>query len=33
MPPSVGQHSDEILKEAGFDATTIAQIRAAGAIG
>jgi len=33
MPPSVGQHSDEVLKEAGFDAATIAQMRAAGAIG
>jgi len=33
MPPSVGQHSDEVLKEAGFDAATIAQMRSAGAIG
>jgi len=33
MPPSVGQHSDEVLKEAGFDAAAIAQMRAAGAIG
>jgi len=33
MPPSVGQHSDEVLKEAGFDAATIAQMRAVGAIG
>jgi crotonobetainyl-CoA:carnitine CoA-transferase CaiB-like acyl-CoA transferase len=33
MPPSVGQHSDEILKEAGFDTATIAEMRAAGAIG
>ena len=33
MPPSVGQHSDEVLMEAGFDAATIAQMRAAGAIG
>jgi crotonobetainyl-CoA:carnitine CoA-transferase CaiB-like acyl-CoA transferase len=33
MPPSVGQHSDEVLKEGGFDAATIAQMRAAGAIG
>jgi crotonobetainyl-CoA:carnitine CoA-transferase CaiB-like acyl-CoA transferase len=33
MPPSVGQHSDEVLKEVGFDAATIAQMRAAGAIG
>jgi crotonobetainyl-CoA:carnitine CoA-transferase CaiB-like acyl-CoA transferase len=29
----VGQHSDEVLKEAGFDAATIAQMHAAGAIG
>jgi crotonobetainyl-CoA:carnitine CoA-transferase CaiB-like acyl-CoA transferase len=33
MPPSVGEHSDEVLKEAGFDAAEIAQMRAAGAIG
>jgi len=34
MPPPVGQHSDEVLlKEVGFDAATIAQMRAAGAIG
>jgi crotonobetainyl-CoA:carnitine CoA-transferase CaiB-like acyl-CoA transferase len=33
MPPSVGQHSDEVLKEAGFDTAAIAQMRAAGAIG
>jgi crotonobetainyl-CoA:carnitine CoA-transferase CaiB-like acyl-CoA transferase len=33
MPPSVGQHSDEVLKEAGFDAAAVAQMRAAGAIG
>jgi crotonobetainyl-CoA:carnitine CoA-transferase CaiB-like acyl-CoA transferase len=33
MPPSVGQHSDEVLKEAGFDAATVAQMRAAGAVG
>ncbi len=33
MPPSVGQHSDEVLKEACFDAAAIAQMRAAGAIG
>jgi len=29
----VGQHSDEVLREAGFDAATIAQMRATGAIG
>ena len=33
MPPSVGQHSDEVLKEAGFDTAAVAQMRAAGAIG
>src|SRR5207237_9613209 len=33
MPPSVGQHSDDELKEAGFDAAPIAQMRAAGALG
>ena len=33
MPPSVGQHTDDVLKEAGFDAATIAQMRAAGAVG
>lgn len=33
MPPSVGQHSDEVLKEAGFDVATIARMRAAGAVG
>jgi crotonobetainyl-CoA:carnitine CoA-transferase CaiB-like acyl-CoA transferase len=29
----VGQHSDEVLTEAGFDAAAIAQMRAVGAIG
>ena len=33
MPPSVGQHTDDVLKEAGFDAADIAQMRAAGAVG
>ena len=33
MPPSVGQHTDDVLKEAGYDATAIAQMRAAGAVG
>jgi crotonobetainyl-CoA:carnitine CoA-transferase CaiB-like acyl-CoA transferase len=33
MPPSVGQHTDDVLKEAGFSAADIAQMRTAGAIG
>ncbi len=33
LPPSVGQHTDEVLREAGFDAAAIAQMRANGAIG
>jgi len=33
MPPAVGQHTDDVLKEAGFDAADIAQMRAAGAVG
>jgi crotonobetainyl-CoA:carnitine CoA-transferase CaiB-like acyl-CoA transferase len=33
MPPAVGQHSDEVLKEAGFDDAAIPEMRAAGAIG
>jgi crotonobetainyl-CoA:carnitine CoA-transferase CaiB-like acyl-CoA transferase len=33
MPPSVGQHTDDVLREAGFDTADIAQMRAAGAIG
>jgi crotonobetainyl-CoA:carnitine CoA-transferase CaiB-like acyl-CoA transferase len=31
--PSVGQHTDGVLKEAGYDAAAIAQMRAAGAVG
>jgi crotonobetainyl-CoA:carnitine CoA-transferase CaiB-like acyl-CoA transferase len=33
MPPSVGQHTDDVLKEAGFDAVEIERMRAASAIG
>lgn len=33
LPPSVGQHTDEVLREAGFDAAAIAQMRTNGAIG
>ena len=33
MPPSVGQHTDDVLKEAGFDAAEIERMRAASAIG
>jgi len=33
LPPGVGQHSDEILRDAGFDAEAIAALRAAGAVG
>jgi crotonobetainyl-CoA:carnitine CoA-transferase CaiB-like acyl-CoA transferase len=33
LPPSVGQHSDEILRGAGFDDATIAELRATGAVG
>ncbi|HEY4066062.1 MAG TPA: CaiB/BaiF CoA-transferase family protein [Burkholderiaceae bacterium] len=31
--PSVGQHSDAVLREAGFSAAEIAQLRAAGVVG
>jgi crotonobetainyl-CoA:carnitine CoA-transferase CaiB-like acyl-CoA transferase len=33
MPPSIGQHTDDVLRKAGFDAAAIAQMRAIGAIG
>lgn len=33
LPPGVGQHSDEILHDAGFDADAIARLRAAGTVG
>jgi crotonobetainyl-CoA:carnitine CoA-transferase CaiB-like acyl-CoA transferase len=32
-PPALGQHSDEILRNAGYDAAAIAQLRAAGTVG
>jgi crotonobetainyl-CoA:carnitine CoA-transferase CaiB-like acyl-CoA transferase len=31
-PPSIGQHSDEILREAGYDEASIRQLRSAGAV-
>jgi len=31
-PPSVGQHSDEVLAEAGYGAAEIARLRAAGVV-
>ena len=31
-PPAVGQHTDEVLREAGYDAATIATLRADGAV-
>ena len=31
-PPAVGQHSDEVLREAGYDATMIAKLRTDGAV-
>ena len=31
--PSAGQHTDEVLREAGFNASEMAQLRAAGAVG
>jgi crotonobetainyl-CoA:carnitine CoA-transferase CaiB-like acyl-CoA transferase len=32
-PPDIGQHSDEVLREAGFDEAEIQRLRAAGAVG
>jgi crotonobetainyl-CoA:carnitine CoA-transferase CaiB-like acyl-CoA transferase len=32
-PPSIGQHSDEVLREAGYDETAIQDLRACGAVG
>jgi len=32
-PPGVGEHSDEVLREAGYDDAAIRQLRAAGAVG
>ena len=32
-PPGVGEHSDEILRQAGYDEAAIRQLRASGAVG
>jgi crotonobetainyl-CoA:carnitine CoA-transferase CaiB-like acyl-CoA transferase len=32
-PPEIGEHSDEVLREAGFDDAAIRQLRASGAVG
>ncbi|HXT06516.1 MAG TPA: hypothetical protein VN715_06215 [Roseiarcus sp.] len=32
-PPSVGQHTEEVLREAGFSAENVAAMREAGAVG
>ncbi|MBC7578148.1 MAG: CoA transferase [Tardiphaga sp.] len=32
LPPEIGQHSDEILRDAGFDDAAIAALRASGAV-
>ncbi|MDB5500278.1 MAG: L-carnitine dehydratase/bile acid-inducible protein, partial [Tardiphaga sp.] len=32
LPPGIGQHSDEILRDAGFDAAAIATLRASGTV-
>jgi crotonobetainyl-CoA:carnitine CoA-transferase CaiB-like acyl-CoA transferase len=32
-PPDVGEHSDEVLREAGYDEAAIQKLRAAGAVG
>jgi len=31
-PPGIGEHSDEILREAGFDETSIGKLRTSGAV-
>ncbi len=31
-PPAIGEHSDEVLREAGFDEAAIRQLRASGAV-
>ena len=31
-PPGIGEHSDEILRNAGYDEATIGQLRASGAL-
>src|SRR5476649_2368267 len=32
LPPDLGEHSDEILRQAGYDEATIARLRASGAV-
>ena len=32
-PPGVGEHSDEVLREAGYDDAAIRQLRSSGAVG
>ena len=32
-PPGIGEHSDEILRKAGYDETAIGKLRASGAVG
>jgi formyl-CoA transferase len=31
-PPGIGEHSDEILRKAGYDEAAIRQLRASGAV-
>jgi formyl-CoA transferase len=31
-PPGIGEHSDEILREAGYDEASIRKLRASGAV-
>jgi formyl-CoA transferase len=31
-PPGIGEHSDAVLREAGYDEAAIAQLRASGAV-
>jgi formyl-CoA transferase len=32
MPPGIGEHSDEILRNAGYDEAAIRKLRASGAV-
>jgi len=32
-PPTLGEHTDEVLRELGLDATALAHLRAAGVVG